>query len=72
MANRDQKAGGEPPAAKRKQGGGDPWRGQARYGARYDEELTSVQDQSNDSGPPTLSERDPAWRGDEREPDDEG
>jgi len=51
--------------------GGEPWRGQARYGARYDQDRTGYRGQEygveGGRDHRTLSERDPAWRGDERE-----
>jgi hypothetical protein len=68
MANREQNEG--------RRGGGQPWRGEARYGLRDENQPTDEdgrRDRSDAGGePPTLSERDPAWRGDEREVGDDG
>ena len=59
-----------------RRGGGDAWRGQSRFGARYDAEPTGYQtsgyggqEYGMEGGPAhrTTSERDRAWRGDERE-----
>lgn len=53
--------------------GGEPWRGESRYGARYDQDRSGYggQEYGMEGGPGhrTTSERDRGWRGDERETD---
>src|SRR5438309_11721803 len=62
-------------------GGGQAWHGEGRFGARYDQERTGYQtagyggqEYGMEGGRDhrTTSERDRAWRGDEREAEGRG
>lgn len=72
MANRDHDGGFDGRDGGRE--GGDPWRGQARYGARYDQDPGGYGGQEygleggadHDSGR-TTGETGRGWRGDERQ-----